>query len=480
MHQMLIAVVACALFAGLRPAAAVIPADVQVQKKYRDAEVIFVGSVSDLPKRGYVEVHAAKYLKGNGPAKWLFRARTKSELELIAALKAGLPAAGFLLLDADKNPVAGLLHAGDMWLKLSPGGMPPTVDGKDEAMAAGFPGRTATLVRLLTDLAAGKPGIRNDELDYKDARFKNPRLLDLGELRVKPTFVAAVDFDADGKADLIVGTAAGLRLFVRKGAGFADATDRSGLAGKTGTAAALAELAGPEKPRPGLVTPGETFVLNAGRYDGLGPNVGTAAGDDVFAFGSATDTYVAALRTGTIAFGANGRVGPRVRLRGPVAFPKPAGAILGGGFVAEPEPPGGIDPLLAATGKFLSYITAAPAGAAGLVDEIRFTGIPPIDAKRTVVAAGIIDLNGDRLADVYVAFDDGGDWVVLNRGYGCFFPHLNPLARRAEWKLAGVPAPPPALVTSADVDADGAADVVFVSADGRVYAWLDPLGRGRK
>src|SRR5581483_2919054 len=108
--------------------------------------------------------------------------------------------------------------------------------------------RTATLEYFVEELAAGKAKYLNDELDAHAKGFAQPTLADFGGLGVKPTFVAAADIDGDGKTDLLVGTATGVKLFRGTGKGFEDATEAAGLAGKQAAAAAFGDADGDGKP----------------------------------------------------------------------------------------------------------------------------------------------------------------------------------------------------------------------------------------
>jgi hypothetical protein len=381
------AALSAVLLLGLsaREAGAVIPAKFQVQKVFADAGWVIAAKVAGVippaaPKAVQIEPDGEP-LKGKAPEGKIgvsFK-EVEDAAEFLKGLKVGDRAIVLVLTDSDGTPSAGLLHLGDRWLKLSPpaGNSKFWAAAPEPVMPGSFPGRTAALEQLLKDAKAGKAEYANDEIDHNLPGLKTPKLVDLGDLGVKPTAVVA----AGGL--LFVESSGGLKAFKPEG----------------GKLAATAH-----KDSPAMHPAGADKVPDRDK-----------------------------------------------------AVP--------GGILAEPS--GG-----RVIAVYPERIAVWDLGGAEPVDTVTFTGLPQPRKGQKFIGAGTVTVGGKPA--VYVLAEDGGDWLLTPRGYGAFFAHNNPpLVKRSEWKLDGKPAPTPAFVASLDVDGDGAADIVFVTADGKAFAWLN-------
>ena len=91
-------------------------------------------------------------------------------------------------------------------------------------------------MRLVNDMKSGKSTFLDEAADPFAGEIRR-----LAQLNVsKPTFLIAEDFNGDKKADLLVGTGEGARVFVQTASGFGDATEASGLKGVAAGRAAFA------------------------------------------------------------------------------------------------------------------------------------------------------------------------------------------------------------------------------------------------
>ncbi len=232
--------------------------------------------------------------------------------------------------------------------------------------------------------------------------------------------VAAGDFDADRRIDLFLTAPAGNRLLRNDGSKFLDVTDQAGVGG-AGQALGL--------------TARWLDLDQDGDLDLYVVNYTTAEGADS-AFSPGADTVAGATNA---AFRNDGR-------------PEPASGESEPNWA--PDGAAGGQP----TGRRLSVaFTPWP--------EAESPGGPP--ARHTGVA--MLDVDDDRDLDLVLAADDAPLAVAINDRLGRF--RMLPIeAPDADAHLDGL--------LATDLDADGRADLVGLTTDGRVLAWANRTKSG--
>lgn len=481
MSRMLVsAALAAAVVCWSAPARAVIPANLQVRKIFAGAAVVVAGKVEKADPAAQTFVIAVDAKPKGKPAAEAFGFKLKDFKDkdaeaFFAAAAAGSPAVMMIINDADTGePSYAYVHAGDTWMKAAPvAGAKVWRAGREFVLRGSFPGRSADLVRMVEGLAKGEDRLLNEEFDHAAPGVKTPTLTDLGTLGVKPAFVTAVP-----KTGLLVGTADGVRLFTPDGKGYKDATaespDLSGL--KPRTAAAPAKV-------PIVLIDGEAFAMGPKAVrEGIRLDLpaGTALASICMSEypGHGKSVFAATSAGELMTFLPKGveKVWP---VKAKAKFPLPADAVPGGVQVGDWTGSGAGSVFVLTPSRIALY--ELQDGKPEAVDVTRFTGIAQPRKDRKILAAAAADFDVDGRPDLYVVMDDGQDLVVLNRGFGCFFPHTgtSALVKRSEWKVGDAAMPVPAFVAGTDLDGDGKTDVLFVSADGRLTAWRNPFVRAK-
>lgn len=232
--------------AGTRTALGVIKVEFPVSRIYAESKIVLAGEVVGVnPASRVLDIRVLETLKG-APVGDAVRIQIANPGELIQSVSKGQYAAIFVGEARGKS--VAIVHLADTWLQAEgiPAATPPawrilqTYSG-----AKSFSGRTATLLKVLAALQAGKPGL----LDTIDAGGFRGGAKELCKLPANATFLLPLPFDAgtepkDGKRGrvLLVGTAEGVRLFVLTEKGCADATAVFGLAGAKGRYAAVGDV----------------------------------------------------------------------------------------------------------------------------------------------------------------------------------------------------------------------------------------------
>lgn len=431
------AVCAAALWALLSlTAEAVIKIEFPVSRIYKESKTVRSATVVAVDaSRGVVAVKPGETFKGV-PARASLLLTLTAPAGVIGRVATGQPVALFLA-DTEGQGVA-IVHVADSWLlgQCVADAKPPAlniVQGYDGARA--FPGRTAALVRLLAAMKVGRSPME-DKLDPACLAGKSREVANLG---VKATFLETADVNGDTHTDLLVGTSAGVRLFLGSANGYANVTDAWGLRDLKAEHAAAGDVSGDRLPDlllgPNLfVRKGDGFARAEPAPD-LPPEAEwlDAALADVT--GDQAADIVVLLRTGEL-----------VELRNPREAGKPwprASRKLwedGGAAAARFSTHWGESSqlgVMVVRGDGVTRHVLAGDGEPA-TPFMRLTGTPwppklaagspsPAAVKRVV-----LDCDGNGKPD-FLLFAPGGGVALLNRGFGAFYVDYSiPLALKPE------------------------------------------------
>jgi len=222
-------------------AQALIKVEYPVSRIHRESNVVRSGTIVAVDAgRGVVEVKPAETFKG-GPAPERFGIVVTTPAEVIKRVAVGQPVAVFLVKSESEG--AAIVHLADTWLlaQAVPNAKIPTlnvVQSYDGARS--FPGRTASLVRLLAAMKAGQSPLE-DKLDPECLAGKARAIANLG---VKATFLETGDVNGDSRPDLLAGTADGVRLFLGAEPAYTNATEAWGLKNLKAEHVAVGDLNG--------------------------------------------------------------------------------------------------------------------------------------------------------------------------------------------------------------------------------------------
>lgn len=408
----------------------IIKVDLPVSQIYATSKQIAVGTVSSIqPGEKAFQVAIGESLKGE--ADWSRIGFTvDGPADLVERLAKGDP----VVLFAGSRGGQAIVHAADAWLltEKAPDAARPTwkIIGRHD-LARSFPGRTAALIEVLRALAkTGRTPLR-DAVSH-EAYLGLTKLV--SDLRLRPTFLLTADMNGDAAPDLVVGTAGGVKLFLRTEQGYTDATARWGLAG-TAAHAATGDANGDG--RPDLLL-GRMLWLNAG------DRLRRAPGE--LAFPDESEWLAVALADVT----GDGRADATVLLKdgtlltasNPADSEKPRGVISRALWRNGPPPEAAVFSSHWGDLGELSVLVVRPTGitryGAGRTptppaDFERLTGVPWSTYKDfgtqpfKVILAMADDYDGNGWDDLIV-MTEGGGLTLVNRGYGAFL--INAFAHR--------------------------------------------------
>jgi hypothetical protein len=409
------------------PAGAVIKVDMPVSKIYETSQAVAVGIVDRVnAENRALEVKVRETLKGP-PVGQRFRVQVLGPADLFGRVAPEQPIA--LFVGKVRGGAIAIVHLADTWLLANrvPGAEPPLwriMQLHNDARQA-FPGRTAALLTLLQEMKAGKPTIL-DKLDQSP--FTAAR--QVARLPVqRPLWLLAGDFDGGGKPGLVVGTAAGPRLFLAGPDGYADVTQQWGGLRGGADYRAVGGLSG----RGHLhLLLDDTLWINSGRKFTPVRPAGMTLPRSARPLAAALVDGAGKGRLDAVFLAANGEL--RI-YENPGALDTPWRAQPPRTLWSADEPP----PLAAEIGNFgdssgpcalvvrASGITryGLRPGDAAAADFARLTGTEfsrysgkfPAGLKNSRVAG--LDVNGDGRRDLFVLCRSSG-LLLVNRGFGAF------------------------------------------------------------
>lgn len=476
------------------PAPAFIKIDTPFAAVYDQSTEVYVGKVTAIDaEKNRVTVTVTKVLRQDKkdttaePPKDPVALQFDEPKELLKQLEVGSPVVAFV---AGK---AMLVHCADAWLTADrPAERVWRVTGR-HAVTSAFPGRTVALVDAVQSLPGGKRigGKNRDSLTAKQLAERGNPVLDffehsnwgasysLGKLGVKGTHMIAADVDGDKNPDVLIVTGSGMRLFRGTGAGkpVEEVTKAWGLDGVKATRAAFGDADGDGKPD--LLLDGALWLNSGKAFAPAKPALAWTGKEPPLAVGLFDVTgdkhpdAVVLSATGVLdVFENPGAAGGEWKAAKPRQLWTGGDAPIAAHF-GEWGDDGKPHALVVTANDITRYAltgTAAPADYARLTGLKRESRYFPIKDHTASVA---IDLNGgDGRLDLVLFTKTGKprDIVLMNRGYGAFWPNNEAGRPKA---LGGKNAFPVALA-AADVYADGSRELLLLTATGELVQLDSP------
>ncbi len=448
----------------------VIEVDDSVAKTFATSKAVWTGTVQSVDAaKSLIVIKGTDSYKGD-PVPALMNLVAGSPPDFVSRVSVGTPIVLFL----DKHSAGAALHLADTWLLASgiPGSTPPVwkAMGIFEKNNKSFPGRTVAMVRLLDEIKAGKPTLlTKTENNLFRTGLKSRTKLDVS----KPTFLLAADINHDGKPDLIVGSAGGIKLLLAKADAWVDATAAWGLANAKGEAHAAGDVNGDGKID--LLLGNEIYLNDGQKFAPAGAKL--AIPESAVVIASALSDVTGDGKPDAIILLADGRL---------LVFQNPGAA--GTPWTALPPrelfKSEGSAPVAAALGDFGDDGTlhALVVRADGVIRyPINPTGEAPAKYERLSgqalansskgladdlknAAAIVIDINADHRPDLLIA-SPAGSVLLVNRGFGTFLPIPDPAAALVGPE-AKVTLGPKVVWTAADLRGDGFDDLLILGPDG--------------
>ena len=466
---------ATALMLTAAPAQAVIKVKMPVARIYGTSKAVLVGNVTAThAATRVIDVAVVASLKGQAPGDTI-RIQIVSPAALFGQVAAGRPVA--LFVGKVRGGSMAVLHLADTWLlaKRVPNTTPQVwrVVQKHDAKQT-FPGRTAALVRLVTQIKGGK----NTILDEMDVAFFRSDPRKLAKLNVtQPRWIMAPDVNADKKPDLLIGAAGGVRLLLAAAGGYSDATDKWQLRAGNATYRALGDVNGDGKVDLLL---GATLWINDGtKFAPTSAKLIPPKGNPLAA---AIADVNGDKKPDALFLTAAGELGVLENTGSPNTPWRPlphktlwsAGQAPVAAYFGHWGDTGRPHVLAVRESGITRYALDAAGGPPA--DFERLTGV---DLPRYYERyrngfknpqAVVLDVNGDGRRDMLTVCDTGG-LLLVNRGFGTFLCNYDaggPVAPHAK--------KPPILrlsartpCTSADLHNDGLDDLLVVTPDGTLY-----------
>ena len=256
-----------------RPAFALIENKLPIAKRFALAKSVIIGKVTKVDaERHVVDVTLVDSLKDDlGTAS--FRIQFVNTPELVGSIAVDQPV---VMLSNKRSS----LHIADTWLladRVASAQSPLWRTAQIDAEGGpSFPGTTASLAAILREMKAGKSTLLEA---FQTKVFVEAK--ELAKLNVaKPMFVISADVNGDGKPDLIVGTAGGVKLFLAGADGFTDATKQWGLDGAMATCGAAGDVNGDGKID--LLLGGMLCLNDGGKFTAKPGAISLDAGKQVF------------------------------------------------------------------------------------------------------------------------------------------------------------------------------------------------------
>ncbi len=477
----LICVVSITVLCMAYCALAVVKVDLPVSKRFKVNKTIIIGKVTAVdPGKFLIEAATVEMLKGNpAPAKIRLLIPDGGPRNFITQAKVGEPVVVFV---ADSSVE---IHLADTWLKASPSPSPKPglwiIDNKDNnAAGKTFPGTTASLIRVLEDLKAGKQTL----LDEYSGKVFSGGVKEIAKLDVsKPTFMLSADVNGDSKPDLIVGTPAGVRLFLATADGYADATEKWGLKAVPASSASVGDTTGSGKLDLILddtlfLNTGEKFTV-AAKAISLDTKVPVVASTLADISGGGKRDAALLLSDGQLVVfknpGAASPVWPKLQSRKLAIAEKPEAAVFND-FAGEGKPS-----VLVVSKKSVATfpVEAKGGGAVEPTDFGRLTG-DVLDRIKGFAdginhpAVTLLDVNGDHRPDLLITGDSAAMFMI-NRGFGAYLPDSDAGVELIAALAKAIPGDEAKSgVRAAVKNANGSDDLLVLLDNGRLFIVGNP------
>jgi hypothetical protein len=470
------------LLAGMT-AQAVIKLEFPVTRIYGDAKTVRSATIVAVDVGGkLIEARPDETFKG-GAAPERLRVQIEAPADLINRVTTHQPL--LIFGSATDGKGAALLHVADTWVLAQgvPDAKTPTwrvVQPYDAARA--YPGRTAGLVRLVAAMKAGRSPLE-DKID--PACFAG-EIREVANVGAKASSLETADLNGDGRVDLLVGTAEGVRLYLASATGYSDATAAWGLQGVAATHAAVGDANGDGRldlllGSVLLLRKGEAFARAAHQPD-LPPEsewLTTALGD---ATGDGAADGVVLLRTGELVVVPNvGADKPGARISRKLWEDGTAAAACFSTDWGETDKLH----LLVVRGKGITRYAITPDGDPPTAfAQLTGTVWPPaliVDGQSAgAVKCVAADCDGNGKRDFLLLAPSGGV-TVLNRGFGAYYADytIHVKLRQQEGKTLPFALTPGTLLAAGQTP-DGASprqNLLVLTEDGRLFELRNPAPR---